>query len=106
MTIPTLIDLTNGQQELSGLLRSMDQVPRFPFNHVMKQDNEAEGDAFVSTRGKVFCYVPPIRINLLLKDNDFETVQTSIIREQNNIMALDVYWVTPVEKGEISYDKR
>lgn len=99
MKITTLIDLTNGQQELSGLLRSMEQVPGSTFNHVMGQGNEVEGDTFVSARHKVIGYVTPIRFNLLLKDNDLEMVPTSIFGEQNNITGQDVYWVTPVEKG-------
>jgi nitrogen regulatory protein PII len=99
MKIPTLIDLTKSQQELSGLLRSMEQVPGSTFNHVMGQGNEAEGDTFVSARNAVVGYIPRIRFGLQPKDDDVEVLLTGIIDEQNNITGQDVYWVTPVEKG-------
>ncbi len=60
MKILTVIVHTNVQQELSDLLRTMDQVPGFTFTHVEGHGNEVEGDSFVSARDEVVGYISRI----------------------------------------------
>ena len=99
MKILRLIDFTNGQQELSSLLLSMEQETESTFDHVMGQGNEAEGDAFVYARKEVVGYIPPRRFGLRPKDDDVEAVLTRTIDEQNNITSQCFYRIIPVEKA-------
>ena len=99
MKILTLIVHTRVQQELSELLRSMEQIPGFTFTHVEGHGDEVEDDSFVSARDEVVGYIPRIRTDILLKDEDLDAVLSKLFDKQNNITGQGIYWVTPVEKG-------
>lgn len=99
MKILTLIVHTNAQQDLSNLLRSMDQVTGFTFTHVEGHGEEMEKDAFLSARDEVMGYIPRIRTDLLLEDTAVETVLSRLCNKANNIAGQGIYWVTPVENG-------
>ena len=99
MKILTLIVHTRVQQELSELLRSMEQIPGFTFTHVEGHGDEVEDDSFVSARDEVVGYIPRIRTDILLKDEDLDAVLNKLFDQQNNITGQGIYWVTPVEKG-------
>ena len=64
MKILTLIVHTSVQQELSDLLRTMDQTPGFTFTHVEGHGNEVEDDSFNSARDEVVGYVSRIRTDI------------------------------------------
>ena len=99
MKILTLIVNTCVQQELSELLRSMEQIPGFTFTHVEGRGNEVEDDSFVSARDEVVGYIPRIRTDMLLKDDDLDAVLSRLFDKQNNLTGQGIYWVIPVEKG-------
>ena len=85
MKILTLIVHTNAQQDLSNLLRSMNQVSGFTFSHVEGHGKEMEKDAFLSARDEVVGYTPRIRTDLLLEDTDVDTVLAKLCDKENNI---------------------
>jgi nitrogen regulatory protein P-II 1 len=99
MKILTLIVHTQVQQELSELLRSMDQTPGFTFTHVEGHGSEIEHDDFVAARDQSVGYVSRIRTDILLQDNDVEPVLARLLAKENNIIGQGVYWLTPVDQG-------
>ncbi|MBL7003724.1 MAG: DUF3240 family protein [Gammaproteobacteria bacterium] len=99
MKILTLIAHTGVQQELTDLLRSMDQISGFTFTHVEGHGDEVEADSFVSARDEVVGYIPRIRTDLLIQDDDLDSILSTFFDKQNNITGQGIYWVTSVENG-------
>lgn len=99
MKLLTLIVHTDVQQDLVSLLRNMDQVSGFTFDHVEGHGEEVESDKFLSARDEVVGYAPRIRIELLLEDKDVENVLAVLGDKENNIAGQGIYWITSVEKG-------
>ena len=99
MKILTLIVHTNVQQELSDLLRTVDQVSGFTFTHVEGHGNEIEKDGFLAAHDEAVGYVPRIRTDLLLEDTDVESVLAAISASDIEIKDQGFYWVTLAEKG-------
>jgi len=94
----TLISHTNVQQELNDYLNSTKQVPGFTISHVEGHGLEVEDDAFLSARDKTIGHTPRLRIDILLEDNDVESVLASIRAVIPDIKNQGIYWVTSVEK--------
>lgn len=99
MKLLTLIVHTQVQQNLTELLRGMQQVPGFTFTHVEGHGNEVESDSFVSARDDMVGYVSRIRTDILLADADVDVVLSSLKDEEHNISGQGLYWVTAVEQG-------
>ncbi len=99
MKILTLIVHTSVQQELSDLLRSMDQISGFTFAHVEGHGDEVEADSFVSARDEVVGYISRIRTDILIEDTDLDAILSRLFDKQNNMTGQGIYWVTPVENG-------
>jgi len=95
----TLIVHTNVQQDLSDQLRSMDEILGFTFSHAEGHGVQAESDPFLSARDKVVGYTPRIRVDILLEDNDVDTVLEMLRSSTYSIKGQGIYWVTPVEKN-------
>ncbi len=85
------------QQALADTLRALDQVEGFTFAHVEGHSFHSEEDPFLSARDRVVGYVPRVRVNILLADDDVDTVLAMLI-EQNSLSGQGVYWVTPIER--------
>jgi len=98
MKLLTLIVHTDVQQELTTLLRNMDEISGFTFIHVEGHGEEVENDKFLSARDKVVGYVPRIRAQLLLEDKELDIVLATLCDKEHNIAGQGIYWVTPVEK--------
>ena len=99
MKILTLIVHTNVQQELADLLRSIDQVSGFTFTHVEGHGVEIEKEGFLSARDELVGYIPRIRTDLLLEDEDVEGVLEKVSDPQFEIAGQGFYWVTPAQQG-------
>ena len=99
MKLLTLIVHTDVQQDLTRLLYSMDQVSGFTFTHVEGHGEEEESDKFLSAKDKVIGYAPRVRVELLLNDNDVDSVLTMLSAREHNIAGQGIYWVIPAEKG-------
>ena len=95
----TLIVHTNVQQDLSDQLRSMDEVLGFTFSHAEGHGIQAESDPFLSARDKVVGYTPRIRVDILLQENDVDTILEALRSSSYGIKDQAIYWVTPVEKN-------
>ncbi len=95
----TLIIHTNAQQDLADRLRAMEQVPGFTFSHVEGHGVQVESDPFLSARDKVVGYTPRVRVDILLKDADVNTVLDTLKSTRNGGDAHGIYWITAVEKN-------
>jgi nitrogen regulatory protein P-II 1 len=95
----TLIIHTNVQQDLADQLRGMEQVSGFTFCHVEGHGVQVESDPFLSARDKVVGYTPRIRVDILLKGSDVDSVLESLRSTTNGIQGEGIYWVTAVEQS-------
>lgn len=99
MKLLTLIVHTDVQQDLVKLLRAMDEVSGFTFIHVEGHGKESESDKFLSARDKVVGFAPRIRTEILLEDQNVDTVLATLLSKEHNITGQGIFWVTSVEKG-------
>ncbi len=95
----TLIVHTNVQQDLADQLRSLDQVPGFTFSHVEGHGVQIEDDAFLSARDKVVGYTPRVRVDILLEDDDVDSVLDSLRSTGYGVKGHGIFWVTAVDQS-------
>lgn len=95
----TLIIHTNIQQDLADQLRSMEQVSGFTFCDVEGHGVQAESDPFLSARDKVVGYTPRVRVDILLEENNVDSVLDTLRNSTHGIEGHGIYWVTTVEKN-------
>lgn len=95
----SIIIHTNTQQDLADQLRSMGQLSGFTFSHVEGHGVQAESDPFLSARDKVVGFVPRVRVDILLKDHDVDTVLDTLRGAIYGIEGQSIYWVTAVEQN-------
>jgi nitrogen regulatory protein P-II 1 len=93
----TLIVHTNMQQDLSDLLRGMEQISGFTFSHTEGHGVQVENDPFLSARDKVVGYTPRVRADILLEDCDVDMVLDMLRNSISGIEGQGIYWVTAVE---------
>ncbi|MBL4852877.1 MAG: DUF3240 family protein [Robiginitomaculum sp.] len=89
----------NGQQDMSDLLRGLEVVPGFTFTRVEGHGAQSEQDMFLSARDKVVGFIPRMRVDILLADNDVETVLTAVRDAPNGGHFEGVYWCLDVEQS-------
>lgn len=99
MKILTLIVHTSVQQELSELLRSMDQVTGYTFTHVEGHGAEIEKDGFLAAHDESTGFIPRIRTDLLLEDSVVDIVLQTISESKLTVSGHGIYWVTPADHG-------
>lgn len=95
----TLIIHTNAQQDLADQLRSMELVSGFSFSHVEGHGVQAESDPFLSARDKVVGYTPRVRVDLLLEDNDVDSILNDLRKTMKGMENHGVFWITAVEQS-------
>lgn len=99
MKILTLIMHTDDQQALTNLLRSLEEVPGFTFSQVEGHGVEAEDDPFLSAKDKVVGYMPRIRVDMLLEDQNVDVVLNDLRNKDNEFLGQGAYWITSVDSG-------
>ncbi|MCF6218459.1 MAG: P-II family nitrogen regulator [Gammaproteobacteria bacterium] len=87
----------SAQQTLADNLRALEQVTGFTFSPVEGHSEFSEEDPFLSAQDKVVGYIPRVRVDILLKDEDVNQVITAITG-QNSLSGQGIYWVSPVEQ--------
>lgn len=95
----TLIIHANVQQDMGDQLHSMEQVSGFTFSHVEGHGSHVESDSLLSARDKVVGYTPRVRVDILLEDNDVNTVLETLRSSTHGIENRGIYWVTNVEQN-------
>lgn len=93
----TLIIHSGVQQLLADVLREMKEVKGFTFIHVEGHSESSDQDVFLSARDRVVGYVPRVRVDMLLEDDEAAKV-IDALHTDGNFKGQGVYWVSPVEQ--------
>lgn len=99
MKILTLICHASTQQDLADRLRTLTEVSGFTFAHVEGHGTQSENTPFLSARDKVVGYIPRVRLDMLLEDDDVITVLDVLRGMENDSVRQCVYWVVSVDQG-------
>jgi len=99
MKVFTVIIHTNIQQQLSDLLRKLQPVSGFTFTQVEGHGLEVETDPFVSAHDDALGYVPRMRTDFLLKDEDVEDVLAILRSKETGLKGKSFYWVSGADQG-------
>jgi len=92
----TLIIHESIQQDMADQLRSLKQVSGFTFSQVEGHGVQVESDPFLSARDKVVGYTPRIRADILLEDNDVDSVLDTLRTTTSGIQGMGIYWITDI----------
>lgn len=96
----SIIVHTDDEQELTNQLRSMKQVYGYSLYHIEGHGIETEQDAFLSARDKVVGYAPRVRADIVLKNEDLDSVIESLRNaKKSGDMQEAYFWVTNVEQN-------
>jgi len=97
----SMIVHTSLQQELADCLRSL-QLDTFVFSHVEEHSAQLERDAFLSARDKVVGYVPQVRVDVVLDNDQAKLVLEDIRNLKCSFHGKGNYWISDVdEAGEL-----
>ena len=99
MKLLTLILHTRDQQPLADLLRGLTSVTGYTLAHVDGFGDERETEDFLAAHDDIVGQIPRIRADLMLKDDDVESVLQSIKGLAGDESGQGVYWITDVERG-------
>lgn len=86
------------EQSLADTLRSFEQVTGFTFTRVEGHGSQDERDAALSARDRVVGYIPHVRADIMLGDEDVDEVLRALRAADCGLAGRGVYRVTAVEK--------
>lgn len=86
------------EQALADTLRSMEQVSGFTFTRVEGHGAQDEYDRALSARDRVVGYTPHVRVDILLKDEDVDTVLQALRIADCGLAGRGIFRVTDVEQ--------
>ena len=92
----TLIVHADSEQTLADTLRGFRTVRGFTFTHVEGHGAQDERDPQFSERDRVVGYTPHVRVDIVLEDEDLDTVLAALQRSSCGVTGRGVYWVTDV----------
>ena len=89
------------QQALSDYLRSQ-KLETFMFNHIEEHSSHVEKDSFLSARDKVVGYVPQVRLDAILSEQEIKALLDNIRKSNCAFKGKGFYWVTDIDEfGEL-----
>lgn len=89
------------QQSLADYLRSQ-QLDTFMFSHIEEHSSHVEKDSFLSARDKVVGYVPQVRLDVILSEENIKLLLDNIKNENCTFKGKGMYWITDInEFGEL-----
>lgn len=94
----TLIVHANVEQALANVLRGMDRVTGFTFTRVEGHGAQDSRDPSLSARDLVVGYTPHVRVDIVLEDQDVDSVLAALERSHCGMTGRCIYWVTKVER--------
>lgn len=94
----TLIVHTDVQQALADSLREIPAVTGFTSTPVEGHGPQDGSDALLPARDRVVGFVPHVRVDILLEDDDVQTVLEALRASNCGVAGRGVYWVTPLEQ--------
>jgi nitrogen regulatory protein PII len=97
----TLIVHADTELALADVLRGLSQVAGFTFTQVEDHGPQDERDGELSARDLVVGYAPRVRVDLILKDADVDSVLTALRESHIGVAGRAAYWVTSVTSGSL-----
>lgn len=94
----TLVVHADVKQALADVLRGLKLVQGFTFTPVEGHGAHSGEDAFLRARDRVVGYVPHVRVDLLLEDDDVELVLKALRASNDSVAGRGVYWITRLER--------
>ncbi len=94
----TLIVHADIEQALADVLRGLKTVQGFTFTHVEGHGAQDDRDPALSARDRVVGYTPHVRVDIVLEDENVDTVLETLRESRCGITGRGVYWVTSVTK--------
>ena len=95
----TLIVHTDAQHDLANLLVGMEVMSGFTFTQVEGHGLEVAADPFLSAREKAVGHVPRVRVDILLEDENVDSLLKMLRTTIDNLEGNGIYWVTDVERS-------
>ena len=95
----TLIIHTEAQHDLANLLVGMEVMSGFTFTQVEGHGLEVAADPFLSAREKAVGHVPRVRVDILLEDENVDSLLKMLRTTIDNLEGNGIYWVTDVERS-------
>lgn len=93
----TIVIHAGVQQALADSLQALEQVEGFTFSHVEGHSQFSDQDPLLSARDKVVGYVPRVRVEILLADENVKVVLEQLLA-QDKFSGQGVYWVTTIDQ--------
>lgn len=94
----TLIVHADIKQAIADTLRGIRQVSGFTFTHAEGHGSQRDRDQMLTARDLVVGYRPHVRVDILLKEEDVDTVLNALRNSQSGLAGRGHYWVTEVER--------
>jgi len=95
-----LLIQANMRHDLADMLQAIDQVSGFTFMPVQGYGSHAEGDFLRSSRDRVVGYAPRIKVEILLPDNEVQSVLDLLRDALAHERSHGLYWIIQVEESD------
>lgn len=97
----TLVVHAEMEQALADVLRALPVVSGFTFTRVEGHGAQDENDPALSARDRVVGYVPHVRVDLIVADDDVNALLDALRESEAGLAGRSVYWIAPVEYGRL-----
>ncbi len=97
MKMLNLIIRASMQYDLADRLRTVEKVSGFTFTPVQGRGSHAEADPLQSARDRVAGYAPRIKVEILLPDNEVQSVLDRLRDTLAHDRSHGSYWIIQVE---------
>jgi len=97
----TLIVRADVEQSLADVLRALPGISGFTFMHVEGHGPQDERDPALSARDRVVGYTPHVRVDIVLGDEDVDSVLAALRESDCGVTGRGAYWITPVTHGRL-----
>jgi nitrogen regulatory protein P-II 1 len=98
MKLLTLIVHADIKEALADTLRALPSVPGFTFTPIEGHGPRERDDPFLSARDRVVGYVPHVRVDLALEDEDVAGVLDALREKGGGVAGRGEYWITRLER--------
>jgi len=85
------------QQALADYLRSQN-LQTFMFSHLEEHSSHTGKDHFLSARDKVVGYVPQVRVDVIVDEEDVKHLLENMRNLDSAFKGKGIYWVTDVDE--------
>ena len=98
MKCVTLIVHASAKSALTDFFHEITEVRRFTMIDCEGYDENDLADPLIAAGDRVVGYVPRVRIDLIVRDEQVPTVLTTLRHGDSQVAGLGVYWVTSIDE--------